>query len=502
MVTSYLGDRTNLIDGERVEASAARRLEVEDPATGETIATIPRSDARDVERAVAAARRAFESGTWATSTPSDRGRTLWRLAELVRARADELAHVETRDSGKPIREAREDIAGVADILEYFAGMASKISGQTLPLPGGQLGIVLREPIGVVGCITPWNFPMYVATWKVAPALACGNSVVLKPSYLASLSCLALGELALEAGIPAGVFNVICGTGEEAGSPLAAHPGFDMVAFTGSTEIGRSVMAARAELVRPVQVELGGKSPNIIFADADLDAAAAGAAFGIFYTQGENCNAGSRVLVEASVAEALVERLTARAKALRVLPPLDEHSQVGAIISARQLEKIDGYVTIGRTEGVRVTTGGERVTDAPLDRGHFYRPTVLSGVRPEHRVFQEEIFGPVVTVTTFTGEDEAVALANATDYGLAAGVWTSDVNRAMRCARRIASGYVWINTFNTTPVEAPFGGVKSSGFGRDCGPQAIDNYTTWKTVALATEPFQDWYTDGQADSHQG
>ena len=499
---ALLGDRSNLVDGAPAAAASGQRLDVEDPATGETIATVPRSDERDIDSAAASARRAFEQGSWATHTPSERGRTLWRLAELVRARAGELAVVETRDSGKPIREAREDIAGVADILEYFAGMASKVSGQTMPLPGGQLGIVLREPVGVVGCITPWNFPLYVAAWKIAPALACGNTVVLKPSSLASLSCLALGELALEAGLPPGVFNVVCGTGEEAGGPLAAHRGFDMVAFTGSTDVGRAVMAARSNLVRPVQVELGGKSPNVIFADADLDQAVAAAAFGIFYTQGENCNAGSRILVEASVANELTERLTARAEALRVLPPLDERSQVGAIISARQMEKVDSYVTVGRTEGARITCGGERVTDPPLDRGHFYRPTVLAGVRPEHRVFQEEIFGPVVTVTTFTDENEAVALANATDFGLAAGVWTSDVTRAMRCARRMASGYVWINTFNTTPVEAPFGGVKSSGFGRDCGPQAIDNYTTWKTVAVAMEPFQDWYGDGEGHTANG
>jgi acyl-CoA reductase-like NAD-dependent aldehyde dehydrogenase len=488
----FLHPKGNLIDGQWQPAVDGRTIPVEEPATGERLTEIPRGTSVDIDLAVTSARKALDGGVWSQISPSERSRVLWRLAELVRDHAEDLAHVETRDTGKPIAEAREDVAGVADITAYFAGAVTKLVGQTLPLPGGQLGVVLREPIGVVGAITPWNFPMYVAAWKVVPALACGNTVVLKPSSLASLTCLGLGELALEAGLPPGALNVVCGTGDEAGTALAGHTDVDLIAFTGSTEVGRAVMAARAKMVRPIQVELGGKSPNIIFADADFDKAVAGAAFGIFYAQGENCNAGSRVLVEDSIHDRFLDALVAFTERIRVLPPTDERSQLGSLISAAQLERVSGYVDVARSEGARVVTGGHQLTDPPFDRGHFYAPTVLADVRSDHRVFQEEIFGPVVTITSFRDEDEAIRLGNATEYGLAAGVWTSSVDRAMRCSQRLASGYVWINTFNTTPVEAPFGGVKSSGFGRDCGLQAIENYTTWKTVAFATEPYSDWY----------
>ena len=489
--TRFTGERHNLVDGKWVKASAGQ-LPAMDPATGEVLGSIARGGAADIDLAVRAARASFLRGDWSRDVPSHRGRILWDVATLIRGSLEELANLETRDSGKPIREAREDIAGVADILEYFAGIASKISGSSMSLPNGQLGIVLREAVGVVGCITPWNFPLYVAAWKVAPALACGNSVVLKPSSLASLTCLAFGELALQAGLPAGVLNVVCGTGEDAGLSLASHPDVDTLAFTGSTEVGRRVMTARAALVRPTQVELGGKSPNVIFGDANLEAAAKAAAFGIFYTQGENCNAGSRILVEASVADEFTERVAQVARRIRVLPPLDESCQLGSLISSQQLEKVSKYVEVGVAEGARLVTGGHRVTGAPFDKGSFYEPTVLADVDASHRVFQEEIFGPVVTVTPFHDEADAIRLANATDFGLAAGVWTSDYDRAIHCAQRITSGYVWVNTFNTTPVEAPFGGVKSSGFGRDCGPQALDNYLSWKTLGLATAPYVDWY----------
>lgn len=488
----FLHPRGHVIDGLVAPAEDGETLPVEDPSTAEVFSQIPAGTAGDVDRAVQAARASFVRGDWSRVEPAQRGRVLWALAAKIRAHAGALAWLETRDSGKPIAEARADIVGTAEILEYYAGLAPRIFGQTTPLPGQNLGMVLREPAGVVGQITPWNFPLYVGAWKFAPALCCGCSVVLKPSELTSLTMLAAAELALEAGVPAGVFNVVCGAGAEAGAALAAHPDVDVLAFTGGAVTGRKVLRARAELVRPTQLELGGKSPNLVFADADLEQAVAGAAYAIFYNQGENCNAGSRLLVEASIHDEFVERLVARARAIRVLPPLDERCQMGALISAEHARKVAGLVDAGLAEGATRLCGGPAPDSGHFRRGHWYLPTVLGEVHAKHRVFQEEIFGPVVTVTKFHDDDEAIALANATAYGLAAGAWTRDVRRALRCTQELQSGYVWINNYNPTPVEVPFGGVKSSGFGRDCGPQAIDTYTTWKSVLWSLAPFEDWY----------
>jgi acyl-CoA reductase-like NAD-dependent aldehyde dehydrogenase len=482
----------HVIDGRSVPASSGATLPVEDPSTGEVFSHIAAGTAADVDDAVRAARASFARGEWSRAEPSHRGRVLWELARKIREHAEALAWLETRDSGKPIAEARADITGTADIVEYYAGLASKIAGQTMPLPGKALGMVMREPAGVVGQITPWNFPLYVGAWKFAPALCVGCSVVLKPSELTSLTMLAAATLALEAGVPAGVFNVVCGTGDAAGAALAAHPDVDVLAFTGGPVTGKKVLRARAELARSAQLELGGKSPNIVFDDADLAQAVAGGAFGIFYNQGENCNAGSRLLVHAKVYDAYVEGLVAAAKKIRVLPPLDERSQMGALISRAHRDKVAGYVAVGAAEGATALCGGAAPDEGHFARGHWYLPTVLVDVAPTHRVFREEIFGPVVTVTKFFDDDEAIALANATEFGLAAGAWTRDVNRALRCANELHSGYVWINNYNPTPVEVPFGGVKSSGFGRDCGPQAVDTYTTWKSVLWSLAPFDDWY----------
>lgn len=488
----FLSPKGHVIDGEVVPASGGVMLPVEDPSTGEVFAQIPAGGAADIDAAVRAARASFIDGSWSRADPAHRGRVLWAFARAIREEAEALAWIETRDSGKPIAEARADITGTAEILEYYAGLASQLFGQTTRVPGNNLGTVLREPAGVVGQITPWNFPLYVGAWKFAPALCAGCSVVLKPSELTSLTMLAAAELALKAGVPAGVFNVVCGTGPEAGAALAGHPDVDVLAFTGGVETGRKVLHARADRLRPTQLELGGKSPNIVFDDADLELAVAGAAFGIFYNQGENCNAGSRLLVHAKVYDAFVAGLVARARELRVLPPLDERSQMGALISAAHLKKVAGYVEAGRSEGATLLCGGAAPGEGHFKCGHWYLPTVLAGVGPEHRVFREEIFGPVVTVTKFFDDDEAIALANATEFGLAAGAWTSSVQRALRCAQELQSGYVWINNYNPTPVEVPFGGVKSSGFGRDCGPQAVETYTTWKTVLWSLGRFEDWY----------
>ncbi|HEY0137796.1 MAG TPA: aldehyde dehydrogenase family protein, partial [Nannocystis sp.] len=431
-------------------------------------------------------------GAWSRADPAHRGRVLWAFAQKIREHAEALAWLETRDSGKPIAESRADITGTAEILEYYAGLASQIFGQTTRVPGNNLAMVLREPVGVVGQITPWNFPLYVGAWKFAPALCCGCSVVLKPSELTSLTMLAAAELALAAGVPPGVFNVVCGTGPVAGAALASHPDVDVLAFTGGVITGRKVLHARADLLRPTQLELGGKSPNIVFDDADLERATAGAAFGIFYNQGENCNAGSRLLVQARIYDEFVAGLVERAKRIRVLPPLDERSQMGALISAEHARKVHGHVEAALAEGAQLLCGGSPPGDSHFARGHWYLPTVLAQVQPGHRVFRDEVFGPVVTVTRFETDDEAIALANGTEFGLAAGAWTGSVQRALRCTQELQSGYVWINNYNPTPVEVPFGGVKSSGFGRDCGPQAVDTYTTWKTVLWSLQPFEDWY----------
>ena len=469
------------IGGEWVEAEGGRSFPTENPATEETLCEVASASAADVDRAVQAARAALD-GEWGWRwTARQRGEILWKIADALEARIDEFAHLETLDNGKPIYESRYvDVPAGIEALRYFAGWADKITGETLPVSGPfVLAYTLREPVGVIAAITPWNFPLIQALWKIAPALACGNAVVHKPASYTPLSALKFAELATECGLPKGVLNVVTGGGAEVGNALVAHPGVAKISFTGSTEVGRDIMRGSAETVKRVTLELGGKSPNIVFADADVDAAAKGAYTGIFYGKGEVCAAGSRLFVEESVHDQLVEKLVARTQRLQPGDPMDPRTRLGALVSKKQRETVLTYVQEGKREGARLVHGGEAVSVG--GKGWFLQPTILDGVSNDSKIAQEEIFGPVLAVIPFTGVDEAVRMANASIYGLAAGVWTRDVGKAHQVARRIEAGTVWINQYNWYDSGAPFGGYKQSGFGRELGRQALDAYTETKTV---------------------
>jgi aldehyde dehydrogenase (NAD+) len=466
-----------LIAGERVPAAADEWFDDVNPATGEVIARVARGRDEDADRAVKAARQAFLRGPWAKLDGTERCRLLWSFGEKVRAATDELAALETRDSGKPIRDTRGvDLPMVADCLQYFAGWANKIYGDTVPVRGPFLNYTRREPVGVVGALIPWNFPILMAVWKIAPALAAGNTVVLKPSRETPLSALRLGDLALEAGIPPGVLNVLTGYGSESGMALVRHPGVDKIAFTGGTSTGQEIMREAAGTVKRISLELGGKSPNLIFADADPDKAVRGALAGIFYNQGEICTAGSRLLVEQGAHDSIVERLVEGAKKWPVGDPMDPKTRVGPMVSKAQMETVMRYVEIGRKEA-RLCAGGERVGG----RGYFVQPTIFDRVTPAATIAREEIFGPVLSVIPFKDVDEAVAIANDTEYGLSAGVFTRDIGRAHAVAHRLKAGTVWINTYNVFDNASPFGGYKQSGFGREMGHEAIELYTELKSV---------------------
>jgi len=460
-------------------AASGKRFPVVNPATEEVLAEVAAGDAADVDAAVAAAKACFESTAWRDLSARKRGRLLFKAADLLEERLEEFSRLETAQNGKTLFEAKIELTMTVNTLRYYAGWADKIVGDTLPVEGPFLAYTLREPIGVVGAIVPWNFPLNIASWKFAPALAAGCTVVLKPASETPLTALLFAELALEAGLPPGAFNVVSGSGRAAGAALVRHPDVDKISFTGSTEVGRQIMKLAADTNKRVTLELGGKSPNIIFADADLKAAVRGAQTGIFYGKGEVCAAGSRLLVETSVHQQVVEQLAEGAKKLTPGDPLDKNTRLGALVSKQQQETVLSYIKKGVEEGAQLVAGGKAAK--PNGKGYYVEATVFDGVQPEMTIAREEIFGPVLAVLTFDDFEHGVRLANQTIYGLAAGIWTKDIQKAHRAAKAIRAGTVWINSYNFYDSGAPFGGFKASGFGRDLGREALDGYLDTKTV---------------------
>jgi aldehyde dehydrogenase (NAD+) len=451
------------------------------PATEEVSAHVAKGDERDVDAAVQAARRAFDQGPWPRMAAAERTRVLWKLADLINANLDEMARLESVNTGKTLFDSgKVELPFAAEVFRYYAGWTTKIHGETLNLRDGAFTFTLRQPVGVVGAIVPWNFPFLLASWKIAPALAAGNTVVLKPASLTPLTAFRFAELTQEAGLPEGVFNVVTGPGGKVGMALVRHPGVDKVAFTGSTDVGKGIMKEAAGTLKRVSLELGGKSPNVVFADADMDAALRGALTGIFYNKGEVCAAGSRLLVEQRVHDEFVGKLVDRVKGLKVGDPMDKGTRMGPVVSAQQLETVLSYVDAGRREGATLASGGERVRVGE-GRGYFVQPTIFTGVSSTMRIAREEIFGPVLSVIPFKDAEDAVAQGNETFYGLAAAVWTRDVGKALRVARALRAGTVWVNAYNLYDAALPFGGFKESGFGRELGQAGLDLYTEVKSV---------------------
>src|SRR6184192_873475 len=489
-VVSFLEKpRKMLINGNWVDAVSGKTFPTYDPSTGEVLAQVAEGDRADIDLAVKAARKAFDEGPWRKMTPSERGRLIWKLGDLIDQHLEEFAFLESLDNGKPLTVARAaDVPLAAELFRYMAGWATKLEGNTIPLsvpytPNAKyLSYTLREPVGVVGQIIPWNFPLLMAAWKLAPALACGNSVVLKPSEETPLSALLLAELLQEAEVPDGVVNVVPGRGEIAGAWLAAHPDVDKIAFTGSTEVGKLIARASADSnLKRVSLELGGKSPNIVFADADLARAVSGAFFGIFFNQGQVCSAGSRLFVQQKVYDHALDELLKTVEETRIGPGIDPVTQMGPLVSKTQMERVLGYIQTGSNEGARLLAGGGRPEG--LGSGYFVKPTVFADVDGSMRIAREEIFGPVVAAIPFSDEEDLVAKANSTIYGLVAGVWTNNVARAHRVAHALKAGTVYVNCYHIVDPVTPWGGYKQSGCGRELGPYALDLYTEVKNVIV-------------------
>ncbi len=472
-----------LIGGKFRDALSGKTFQTINPATEEVIADVAEADAPDIDAAVQAARGAFNHKSWRAISARDRSKLLWKIGDLIMKNSEALARLESTDNGKPIFESRYiDIPSAAETFYYYAGWCTKIEGETIPVPGNFLNYTVREPYGVCGIITPWNFPLLMVAWKLAPALACGNTAVVKAAEETPLTALWLGQLCQEAGLPDGVVNIVPGFGQTAGRALVAHPGVDKISFTGSTDVGKEIMRSAADTLKKVSLELGGKSPNIVFADADLEAAAKGVMNGIFYGKGEVCAAGSRLLVEEKIHDEFMEKLKARASQLEPGDPMSIKTRLGALVSRNQMERVLGYIETGIGEGAVPVVHGGRAGE----KGFFVRPTIFDAVNTPMRIAQEEIFGPVLATITFNGMDDMIQKANSTIYGLASAVWTRDIAKAHKAAKQLQAGTVWINSYNMLCEQSPFGGYKQSGFGRELGKHGIDLYTQVKSVWVSLD----------------